>query len=119
MEALSFKNQIIIATLLFLFVIFVIRALYKRKMTMEYSLMWIIVLFAALVVSSSNKIFNVISNILGAKYPIAAVALLGFIFIISMLIFFSLKISDLSNKIQEMARYIAFLEKENIQKKKL
>lgn len=82
----------------------------RRKLNEEYSFLWlsigIILLFAAIF----PELLNWISEMMGTELPINALFFMALIFLMLLGVFFSLKMSVLSNRIKKLSQKIAILE---------
>ncbi len=90
--------------------LFVLELLRKRKLTESYSLLWLFVIAAILVATWMERFLLSVTRLFGAIVPVSALTLLSLVFILMMLIFFSMKISKLEWKIKELAQQVALRE---------
>src|SRR5512135_443135 len=87
--------------------LFVIELLRKRKLTESYSLLWLLVIAAIIFATWMDRFLMSVTRVFGAIVPVSALTLLSLVFILGMLIFFSMKISKLEWKIKELAQQVA------------
>lgn len=82
----------------------------RRKLTMSYTLTWIgaFVAFSALI--SVPHLLAQIGKMLATGTPDGALRLLAFATIVGFLIFFSVKISELTNRLEDLAQRVALLD---------
>lgn len=85
-------------------VVFVVELLRKRKLSESYTLMWLIVLVAVVFFTWAERFLSSITSYLGAITPVSTLTLLSLLFILGMLIFFSMKIYKMERLIKEMAQ---------------
>lgn len=87
--------------------VFVLELLRKRKLTESYSLLWLLVIAAIVVATWMERFLLAVTRVFGAMVPVSALTLLSLVFVLMMLIFFSMKISKLEWKIKELAQQVA------------
>lgn len=92
--------------------LFVLELLRKRKLTESYSLLWLLVIAAILFATWMERFLLSVTRLFGAIVPVSALTLLSLVFILMMLIFFSMKISKLEWKIKELAQQVALRDAE-------
>ncbi len=90
--------------------LFVLELLRKRKLTESYSLLWLLVIAAILFATWMERFLLSVTKVFGAIVPVSALTLLSLVFILMMLIFFSMKISKLEWKVKELAQQVALRE---------
>ncbi len=111
MFKLSIQAQTILILILLLIFIFVIYLLLKKKLNIEYSLIWIFLILLATLFISSNKFILFVTRIIGAKQPASTLSVISISFIFIVLIYFSMKISIISTRLKDLIQYTALLEK--------
>ncbi len=111
MFELALQAQIILIGILFLFFLFVIYLLLKRRLNIEYSIIWLFVIVFATFIVSSNKFIMFFTHLIGAKQPASTLSVLSISFIFIVLIYFSMKISIMSTRLKDLIQYVALLEK--------
>ena len=109
---LALRSQLALVFVLAVSAIVLIWLLLKDKIHIEYALLWFFALILGVVIASSNRFLMFMTRLIGAKIPASALAYLGFAFIFFVLIYFSTRISVLSNKLKNLTQYVALLEKE-------
>jgi len=109
---LVLRSQLALVFVLVVSAALLIFLLMKDKIHVEYALLWFFALLLGGVIASSNRFLMFLTRLIGAKVPASALSYLGFAFILFVLIFFSTRISVLSNKVRDLTQYVALLEKE-------
>lgn len=102
---------------LFLF-IFIIELVRRRKMREEYSLLW---LFSGLTICILSLWYEAIvwlTKLVGAVYPPSTLFFFGLIFLAVISIFYSVKLSSLTDRQKNLAQKLAILESEIKKKEK-
>lgn len=93
--------------LLILFLFWLIR---RRKLLVEYSLLWLAVFSIFLVIAVFGGLLGEISRFFGILYPPASLFILLIIGIFMLLLHYSTSISDLKRKLNELSLKLALLE---------
>lgn len=99
--------SIILSALLFLFVIELVR---KGLLKERYSLLWLASTFALLVLSLWKGLLDKIAAFLGVFYPPSLLFLMAFIFLLLIVLHFSIVISIMSDKNRKLAQEIGLLK---------
>jgi hypothetical protein len=106
----SQRIEVIIAGLLICGVIF---ELVRRKHLLErYALLWLAAGIVVLVLAIWRGLLTSLSHAVGIFYPPAALFGLGFLFVLLMLLHFSITISRLSDQNKILAQRVAMLRQE-------
>ena len=100
----------IIGISLFIFIIELVR---RRKMREEYSLFWLLSGLLICVLSVWYEAIVWIAAVIGSAYPPSVLFFFGLVFLAFISIFYSVKLSDLSNKMKNLSQKIAMMEIEN------
>jgi hypothetical protein len=95
--------------LLLLFIVYLIR---KRKLRVEYAILWIIVFFVFFMISIFRRSIEIISSFLGIYYAPASLFIILIVGLFLLMLHFSIIISDLKKKVNKLAVNVAFLEEE-------
>ena len=88
-------------------IVFVVELLRKRKLSESYTLMWLFVIGAVIFFTWAERFLSSITSYFGAITPVSTLTLLSLLFILVMLIFFSMKIYKMERLIKEMAQRAA------------
>jgi len=109
------KARIIIAVLSFLLFSFVLNLIRKRRMGIEYSILWLSVSSVILITSIWQNIGDRIAHFIGIDYPPALFFLIAIFFLILILLHFSLEMTKLKGQnktlVQEMSLLKQFMRK--------
>ncbi len=99
--------SIAISLILFIAVIDLIRrGLLKEK----YSVLWLVSMFFVIVLAVWKELLNRVSVLIGVAYPPALLFLVAFLFVILILLHYSVAISSLSERNKLLAQEIALLK---------
>lgn len=82
----------------------------KDRLKTQHALLFIILAIPLIPLSVSKKLQNSISEMLGIHYPPTAFFLFGFAFIVIILLYFMVAISQLSTQNKILAREVALLK---------
>ncbi len=96
-----------ISSALFLYIVEMVR---RRRLREEYSILWLFGAFVILVLSVKQDWLNRISLAAGIAYPPSFLFLIGILFIMLILIHFSIAISKLHQMNKKMAQEIALMK---------
>ena len=103
-------GQIFIVSLGLTGLIMILDLLRRRKLTVEYSLLWLGIFAVVTVVVTSRRLMGWIAQGVGAIYPVSAFTLLGFVFVFGILIYYSHRLSMLTDQMRELIQYVAIME---------
>ena len=99
---ISMRGKILLAVLGLIFILFLFSLLKKRRITESFALAWLAVSIGMVIVVSSNTVLMGLTHALGAKYPASALTMIALLFILSILLYFTLKLSTLTQKQREL-----------------
>lgn len=75
----------------------------------EYSFLWIITGVTILILTIWYDLLVALTHLIGAVLPTTTLFIFGMIFLVLIIIHFSIKVSDFSLKIEELAQEVAIL----------
>ena len=104
---MSSQAKLMITLLLLGNAVLVVDLLRKRKLTESYTLLWLFVLFGTTVATWYDRFLIYLTVFFGAIAPVSTLTLLSLVFILIMLIFFSMKISRLNEDHKRLAQELA------------
>lgn len=81
----------------------------RKKLKEEYSLLWLLTCIALLILSFWRSLLEVLAQLMGIFYPPTALFVVGFGFVLLILLHFSTVISRLSTENKELAQRLAIL----------
>ena len=109
---MSIRGQLFIVAVSVFLIIFVLDALRRKRINEDYCLWWICIMIATDFLVLNQRLVMKITHFIGALVPISTLTLLSLIFIGAILIYFSMKISVLTNQMKETIQAIALQNKE-------
>lgn len=104
------RIQIIAILWSLLLVGFIIELIRRGRLKEIYSLLWIVSGGVILLFSFWRNLLHIVSGWLGIFYPPSFIFLLAFIFLMLIVLHFSVVISSLTEKNKRLAQEIAFLK---------
>jgi hypothetical protein len=90
----------------------------KKKLREEYAILWVMVSLLFLALSVFRGLIDALSRLMGIKYQPASLFLILFGCLFLLVFHFSLVISDLKKKLNAMAKTVALLQENLVEKKK-
>lgn len=96
--------------IIFLFIIELIR---RRLLREEYSWLWFVTGFVIFVLVTWYDLLRELSHLIGAKVVTTTLFLFALLFLISINIHFSIKISALANQVKDLAQELAIQRARN------
>jgi hypothetical protein len=109
---MSIKGQVLIVIISLLVILFVLNALRRRKINEEYCLWWIAIMMATDILVLDQPLLAKVTHLIGALVPISTLTLFSLVLILAVLIYFSMKISVLTNQVKDLIQFSALQKKE-------
>lgn len=92
--------------------VFVLELVRQRRLREEYSLLWLATAIVVLILSLSRPLLDVLASAVGIFYPPSALFLVALLFVLAILMHFSMVITRLTQENKEVAQQIALLRHE-------
>lgn len=92
--------------------LFVLELVRERRLREEYSLLWLATAAVLLILSLSRPLLDVLANAIGIFYPPSALFVVALLFVLAILMHFSMVITRLTQENKEIAQQIALLRYE-------
>ena len=102
-------TAIIIAVAIFIFILHMVR---RKKLKEEYSFLWILLSALLIVFASWSELLIGLTNLIGAQSSNSVIFFFGFVFLILLLLSFTMRLSKADEENKDMAQKIALLESE-------
>jgi hypothetical protein len=99
-----------LASLFFLFVIDLAR---RKKLRVEYSILWSVTSLALLVLVFWYDSLLFVTRLIGAVLPTTTLFIFGLMFLLFVNLHFSVKLSELSEQVKNLAHELAILTMKN------
>jgi hypothetical protein len=107
---ISLRGKLVIVFLVIIFIGFIFSLLKKQKISETLGLIWLTVSIGVVIMISSSSILMGFTHLIGAQYPASALTMMGLLFITSLLLYFTLKISTLTRKFKSLVQQSALKE---------
>lgn len=91
---------------------FVLELVRRRRLSEEYSLLWLVTALAMLVVSAWRDLLHGMAAAVGIVYPPNLLFLLAALFSLAILLYFSTVITRLTRENKDIAQHVALLQYE-------
>jgi len=103
-RAMIFGLAAAIGTLLF-----VLELVRQRRLKEEYSLLWLATAVVLIILSVSRPLLDVLANLVGIFYPPSALFLVAMVFVLFIMLHFSIVLTRLTQENKETAQQLALL----------
>jgi hypothetical protein len=107
---MTVQGQIVVSILAVIGLIWILRLISDRKLSLESGLLWIAIMVGAIILMAFPGLLRLITDAVGAKFEVSAITLLALAFFLALSVNFSIRISVLSRRLTELSRYVALLE---------
>ena len=98
---------LLISFLLFIEIIYLVK---KGKLREEYSWLWLLTGFVIFTLSLWFDLLLFVTRLIGAVLPTTTLFIFGIIFLISITLHFTIKISALTGQVKNLAQKLSLLE---------
>src|SRR5215813_838992 len=89
--------------------LFIIELVRERRLKEEYSLLWLATAVVLIILSLSRPLLDVLARMVGIFYPPSALFLVAMLFVLSILLHFSMVLTRLTQENKETAQQLALL----------
>ncbi len=107
---MSGRLQVWVIILSVVILVGIIELVRRRKMREEYSFLWLVMGFGLLGLAIFPDILGTLSRIVGVILPVNTLFFIGLLFVFLICLYFSLRISSLTNQVKNLAQEVALLE---------
>ncbi len=90
--------------------VIILEAIRKRRLREQYSLIWLVMAAAILLLALWRDLLHQLSSLMGIYYPPSALLSIGIGFVVLILISFSIVVSELSTKVTGLTQRLALME---------
>lgn len=104
---MSIQGIIIINIMCLILIATIINFVRINKLNVGFAVIWLVAILFLMVIISVPAFLVHLPEMLGAIYPASALTLLAFVFIFLILIFFSIKLSQISERQVKIAQMLA------------
>lgn len=107
---MSTQGIILIDVLALGFIILIVNLVRTHRLAVDYGIIWLLAVAGLMVMVSFQPLLAWITMIVGARFPASTLSLLAFVFIFGVLIFFSMQLSQISNRQIDLIQSFALKE---------
>ncbi len=104
------KGRIIVAIIAFFLFFVVLNLIRKRRMKIEYSLLWLAVSLIILIMSIWQGLGDRMAYSIGIEYPPALFFLVAIVFVLLILLHFSLEMTRLKDQLKTLVQELSLLK---------
>lgn len=104
-----FKQKIFAIAISLILILLILDLVKRRKMREEYSWLWILTGLTILILALWYDLLVFVSNVIGAVLPTTTLFIFAILFLVLICLHFSIKISDLTNKVTKLTQELAIL----------
>ena len=104
---MSLQGVLLIDLLLGVFAVLILNLVRTKRLHLGYALLWLAAVAATMLLTSIAPLRDLITIAVGAVFPASALALLAFAFIFFVLILFSVQVSALSRRQNQLVKELA------------
>ena len=90
-------------------IIFIFELVRRKKLREEYSWLWMLTGVVILILAVWYDLLFLITRLIGAVLPTSTIFFFGLFFLILINLYFSMKLSKLSDQVKELAQKLAIL----------
>jgi hypothetical protein len=103
------RAQLIAALLAVVVVLVVIELVRRRRLSEEFSLLWVIASVGAVVLALWTGLLTGITRAIGALYETSTIFFFGLLFVMVVSLYYAVKISALTQEVRRLAQETALL----------
>ncbi len=107
---MPFRQRIFALTISIGLLLLIIDWVRRRKLREEYSALWILIGVVVLVMALWFELLKWITRLVGAVEPVSTLFFFGLFFLMLICLHFSVKMSEMSNQLRDLAQVIGILE---------
>lgn len=109
---MSLQQKIFAVSISILLFITIVDLVRRRKLREEFSWLWLLTGVMVILLAVWYDLLEFITWIIGAVLPTTTLFLLGLIFVIVINLYYATKISNLHDRVKDLAQHIAILQTE-------
>ena len=103
------RAQLIAALIAALVVLAVLELVRRRRLSEELSLLWVLATVGAAVLAFWSGLLNGITRALGARYATSTIFFFGIVFMLVVLLYYAVKLTELVQEVRRLAQEAALL----------
>ncbi len=103
------RLQILVILIALLAILFIVNKIRRKSIELKYSLLWLLLGAAVILLACFPKVSNWVSGMLGISNPMNMMFFAGFCFTLPIIFSLSMSVSRLSNKVKKLTQEIGLL----------
>jgi len=103
------RAQLIAAVIAALVALSVLELVRRRRLSEDFSLLWVIATVGATVLAFWSGLLTRITHLLGAKYESSVIFFFGILFVLVVLVYYAVKLTELVQEVRRLAQEAALL----------
>ena len=104
------RQKIFAIVISFILMMIIVELVRRKKLREEFSWLWLMTGFVIMVLSIWDDLLIRLARFMGIVAPVSAIFFFALVFIFSIALHFSIKISSLTNRIKNLTQEIALLK---------
>ncbi|MGI6094980.1 MAG: DUF2304 domain-containing protein [Lachnospiraceae bacterium] len=108
---MNVQIQISVTVIILLAVFALFSLIRKAKLQLKYALMWLFTAAMLLFITWVPQVVYALGCLMGVEYPVNAVFFLGFCFVLVLIFFLTMLVSNMSLQLKTLTQRIGLLEK--------
>ena len=109
---MSFWTKVVSVAISCVLILYIIRTIRTRKIREEYVILWLVTAICTAVLVIFDNFSVWLAKLIGAENDVVMVAFLAFIYVLALLVHYSLRISELVYNTKDLNQEIALLRNE-------
>ena len=109
---MPFKQKIVVVAMAAGLLLFIIETVRRRKLREEYACLWLVIGIIIILLSLWQGLLDNLTHLLGIKLPVNTVFFFGLMFVVFINLHFSVKISQITDRLTGLTQQLALREKE-------
>lgn len=109
---MSVKLRVLIIACMILSIFYIVRNVQKKIVSFKYGLGWILISVVIMIFAISPAVLTGISHFFGVADPVNMLFFMGMILLILIIFSLSKSVSDLSDKVKQLAQELAIAKKD-------
>lgn len=109
---MNLQMRVVSLVISLLFVAYVVWLVRNRKLRETDSILWILAGLAIFVLSVWVKPLVLLTNLIGAKFPVSTLFFVGLMFLTFMSLWMTTRVSALSEEVKDLAQRITLMSEE-------
>ena len=109
---LSLSGKVVILIIILLILVLIAELLRRKKITEALTLWWLVIISVFSFLALNRFVLFYLTRLIGGTSPYLTLMIFSLLFIMAILIYFSVKVSVLSSQMKYLAQYVSLLKLE-------